>query len=100
MPSYKYTFVLAPPTEYENKEIVVEAENEKIAKRKLLKELHLINKKFIRVKLANRNKEEFIEHYNNELEDKFAWCLGNERYDEDEIEKVLEDMWEELNENR
>ena len=96
MVSYKYTFYLAPPKEYENKEIVVEAENQKIAKRMLLKELHVLNKKFIRVKLADRNKEEFIEHYNNELEDKFAWCLGNERYDDDEIEEVLKDIWEEL----
>ena len=51
MVSYKYTFYLDPPKEYENKEIVVEAENEKIAKRMLLKELHVLNKKFIRVKL-------------------------------------------------
>ena len=99
MVSYKYTFYLAPPKEYENKEIVVEAKNEKIAKRMLLKELHVLNKKFIRVKFADRNKEEFIEHYNNELEDKFAWCLGNERYDDDEIEKVLEDIYEELKPN-
>jgi hypothetical protein len=45
----QYTFDLVPDEEFENKEIVVEAENEKIAKRKLLKELHLINKKFIKV---------------------------------------------------
>ena len=45
----QYTFALVPAEEFENKEIVVEAENEKIAKRKLLKELHLINKKFIKV---------------------------------------------------
>jgi hypothetical protein len=96
MPSYKYTFYLAPPTEYENKEIVVEAKNEKIAKRMLLKELHVLNKKFIRVKFADRNKEEFIEHYDDILEDKFSWFLGNEQYRNDEIEEVLKDIWEEL----
>ena len=45
----KYTFDLVPDKDFDNKLIVVEAENEKIAKRKLLKELHLINKKFIKV---------------------------------------------------
>ena len=99
MVTEKYTFFLAPSEEHKNKLIVVEAKNADEAKRKLLKELHVLNKKFIRVKKAPLTKEEFVEHYNNELEDKFAWCLGNERYDDDEIEKVLEDIYEELKPN-
>tara|TARA_Y100001951_G_scaffold87633_1_gene78767 strand:+ start:900 stop:1058 length:159 start_codon:yes stop_codon:yes gene_type:complete len=45
----KYTFDLLLDKNYENKHIVVEAENEDVAKTKLLKELHLLNKKFIKV---------------------------------------------------
>ena len=45
----KYSFDLVVPDGFVNKWIVVEAKDEKEAKRKLLAELYKINKKFIKV---------------------------------------------------
>ena len=45
----KYTFDLAPNKGHENKLIIVEAENEKMAKDRILAKLYVLNKKFIRV---------------------------------------------------
>ena len=46
--------------------------------------------------MKTRTKEEITEHYGYELQEEFEWCLHNKHYEPDNIEKVLEDMYEEL----
>lgn len=46
--------------------------------------------------MQTRTKEEILEAYTYEVQEKFEWCLYNKHFDPDEIEKVLDDMYEEL----
>ena len=43
-----------------------------------------------------RTKEEIIEAYLYELQEKFEWSLYNKDFNSDDIEKILRDMYEEL----
>jgi len=43
-----------------------------------------------------RNKEEIIEHYLYQLQEKFEWSLHNEDFNSYDIEEILRDMYEEL----
>ena len=47
-----------------------------------------------------RTKEEIIEDYVYEIQEKFEWSLNNEDFNSDDIEKILEEMYEEINNNR
>ncbi|MBC8303320.1 MAG: hypothetical protein H8E55_47125 [Pelagibacterales bacterium] len=43
-----------------------------------------------------RTKEEIIEAYLYEIEEKFEWSLHNEHFNCDDIEKILKEMYEEI----
>ena len=43
-----------------------------------------------------KTKEEIIEAYLYEIEEKFEWSLHNEHFNCDDIEKILKEMYEEI----
>jgi len=46
-----------------------------------------------------KTKEEIIEAYLYEIEEKFEWSLHNEHFNCDDIEKILKEMYEEIKTN-
>ena len=48
-------------------------------------------------KMKARTKEEILEAYTYEIEEEFTRCLDKQHYEPDEIEKILGDMYEEIN---
>ena len=49
--------------------------------------------------MTRRTKEKILEHYTDKLEDKFTRCLDGKHYDLEDIEEVIEEMYEEMKPN-
>ena len=49
--------------------------------------------------MTRRTKEKILEHYTDKLEDKFTRCLDGKHCDLEDIEEVIEEMYEEMKPN-